>query len=125
MKPVAFSHTLPDSVAEATRLAAGGVDVKIIGGGQSLGPMLNLRLARPETLVDVAALNDLRRIADTGSHVEIGATIRHAEIEDGAVPDPIPGMLRHVAAGIAYLASDDAKFLTGSELVIDGGYTAR
>lgn len=114
MKPVAFSHTLPGTVAEAARLAAGGAEVKIIGGGQSLGPMLNLRLARPEGLVDVSALEDLRRIADTGSHVEIGAAIRHAEIEDGAVPDPIPGMLRHVAAGIAYRAVRNKGTIGGS-----------
>lgn len=114
MKPVAFSHTLPGSLSEAARLAAGGPDVKIIGGGQSLGPMLNLRLARPEALVDVAALEDLRRVADTGSHVEIGAAIRHAEIEDGAVPDPIPGMLRHVAGGIAYRAVRNKGTIGGS-----------
>ena len=114
MKPVAFSHTLPGSVAEATRLAAAGADVKIIGGGQSLGPMLNLRLARPEALVDVGALEQLRRIEDTGTHVEIGTAIRHAEIEDGAVPDPIPGMLPHVAGGIAYRAVRNRGTIGGS-----------
>lgn len=114
MKPVAFSHTLPGSVTDATRLAAAGADVKIIGGGQSLGPMLNLRLARPEALVDIAALAQLRRIEDTGTHVEIGTAIRHAEIEDGAVPDPIPGMLRHVAGGIAYRAVRNRGTIGGS-----------
>lgn len=114
MKPVAFSHTLPGSVAEAIRLASSGADVKIIGGGQSLGPMLNLRLARPEVLIDVAALDHLRRIEDTGRHVEIGSAIRHAEIEDSAIPDPITGMLPHVAGGIAYRAVRNRGTIGGS-----------
>lgn len=114
MKPVYFDHTVPDTLDAAIDVLSAGGEAKLLGGGQSLGPMLNLRLARPERLVDIGRLDELRSATATAEHVEIGAGVTHAEIEDGAVPDPIPGMLPYVASGIAYRAVRNRGTLGGS-----------
>lgn len=112
MKPSPFTFLSPDSIQAAQ--AALSTEVKLIGGGQSLGPMLNLRLARPEMLVDVSRLPDLRQSRRTAHYVEIGAAVTHAEIEDGHTPEPVAGMLRHVARGIAYRAVRNKGTIGGS-----------
>ena len=114
MKPVDFDHAIPDSLDAAIRDLGSGGETRIMGGGQSLGPLLNLRLARPERLVDLGRLDELRSATITADYVEIGAGVTHAEIEDGAVPDPIPGMLPYVASGIAYRAVRNRGTLGGS-----------
>ena len=115
MKPSPFEISRPQTL-EAAQAALRGNDhgAKLISGGQSLGPMLNLRLARPARLVDVTALPGLADLRQTETHVEIGAAVTHARIEDGEVPDPIAGMLRHVAAGIAYRAVRNKGTIGGS-----------
>ena len=115
MKPSPFAISCPGSLDAAHKaLHENPRGTRIISGGQSLGPMLNLRLARPSRLVDVTGLSGLAEIRQTDSHVEIGAAVTHARIEDGEVPDPIPGMLRHVAAGIAYRAVRNRGTIGGS-----------
>jgi carbon-monoxide dehydrogenase medium subunit len=115
MKPSTFEYVRPETTqAAVTCLTAASTDGKLIGGGQSLGPMLNLRLARPDFLVDVSRLADLRRCSRTAEYVEIGSAVTHAEIEDGQTPEPIDGMLRHVAAGIAYRAVRNRGTIGGS-----------
>ncbi|MCV2866313.1 FAD binding domain-containing protein [Albidovulum sediminicola] len=115
MKPAPFTIARPAALDAAQQtLHAASHDTKIISGGQSLGPMLNLRLARPERLVDITGLPELTEIRQTATHVEIGAAVTHARIEDGEVPDPIPGMLRHVASGIAYRAVRNRGTIGGS-----------
>ncbi len=115
MKPVAFDYDKAVSLQDAgARLAAGGGGCKVIAGGQSLGAMLNLRLVRPERLVDVRELPELRRVEETAQAVRYGAALRHAEFEDGAVPDAARGMLAHVAGLIAYRAVRNRGTLGGS-----------
>ncbi|MCR8726490.1 FAD binding domain-containing protein [Frigidibacter sp. ROC022] len=115
MKPAPFELSQPGTLDDARGLlAAGDADCRIIAGGQSLGPMLNLRLARPDRLVALSALPGLTECRETESHVEIGAAVTHARIEDGDCPEPIPGMLRHVAAGIAYRAVRNRGTIGGS-----------
>lgn len=113
MKPAPFDMlhpaTLPDAVAAMARDEA-----KIIAGGQSLGPMMNLRLARPALVVDVTALPGLTDIRDTPQGIEIGAAVTHARIEDGEVPEPVPGLLASVAGGIAYRAVRNRGTIGGS-----------
>lgn len=113
MKAARFDYLRPASVAEATAALADGA-AKPVAGGQSLGPMLNLRLARPSTLVDVAKIADLRRIEERPDGVLYGAAITHAEFEDGVVPDPTPGFLQRVARGIAYRAVRNRGTVGGS-----------
>lgn len=116
MKPVAFELTTPTDTASAIVALNrnSNSDTKIIAGGQSLGPMLNLRLARPDNLVEIANMPVLREITQTQDHVAFGATTRHAEIEDGETPDPSRGMMPYVASGIAYRAVRNKGTLGGS-----------
>ena len=115
MKPVDFSYHRAVSVADALeRLAAGGDGTKLIGGGQTLGPMLNLRLARPRELIDISSVGALRRVESTRESVIAGAAVTHADIEDRPAADPIERAMREVAAGIAYRAVRNRGTLGGS-----------
>lgn len=105
MKPAAFDYQRAASVAEArAALCETANPAKPIAGGQSLGPMLNLRLARPARLVDISRIDELCRIEDCGAFVRLGAAVTHARIEDelGAVAGLEP--LARAARGIAYRA---------------------
>ena len=64
MKPVRFDYERPDRFADAVALLGGGRFAKLIAGGQSLGPMLNLRLAAPDLLVDIGGLHELPEAVD-------------------------------------------------------------
>ena len=115
MKPVDFVYHRAASVEDALEhLAAGGDGTKLLGGGQSLGPMLNLRLTRPAALVDISAVEALRGIESTRESVIAGAAATHAEIEDRAASDPIEHAMREVAAGIAYRAVRNRGTIGGS-----------
>ncbi len=103
MKPVAFDYQRPRDLGAAIALLGEG-NAKLLAGGQSLGPMLNLRLVQPSLLIDLAAISELRRCEHRGDRVQLGALVTHAEIEDGRVPDATGGILARVAAGIAYRA---------------------
>ena len=114
MKPVDFGYARPATIAGALHLLAGDPGARIIGGGQTLGPMLNLRLARPSLLVDITRIPELVRIEETAGAVTLGAGITHAAIEDGRVPDFTNGYLAHVARGIAYRAVRNRGTIGGS-----------
>jgi len=103
MKAARFDYVRPDSVADVlSALAHGRGSAKLLAGGQSLGPMLNLRLARPGLLIDVSRLASLRQIEDRGAAWRIGAAVTHARLEDRRLEGA--EMLAQVAAGIAYRA---------------------
>jgi carbon-monoxide dehydrogenase medium subunit len=104
MKPVAFGYERPKTIDEASRLLANAPGAKVIAGGQTLGPMLNLRLAQPDLLVDVTRIPELARVDDDGDAIVLGACVTHAAIEDRRVPDVTNGCLPTVARGIAYRA---------------------
>ncbi|PHS08463.1 MAG: carbon monoxide dehydrogenase [Blastopirellula sp.] len=115
MKPVSFEYNTPASLSLTTDLLVRTKkDAKLISGGQSLGPMLNLRLARPELLIDISKLSELKEIGEDKSKVIIGASITHSTIEDGGVVEPISGMLRYVASRIAYRAVRNKGTIGGS-----------
>ncbi|WP_323750585.1 FAD binding domain-containing protein [Marinobacter sp.] len=113
MKPQAFDYHRVKAVAEACQKMKDG-ETRPIAGGQSLGPMLNLRLARPGALLDVAVLRELRGCQRVQGGVLIGASITHAEIEDGLVPDNTGGILPIIARGIAYRAIRSRGTIGGS-----------
>lgn len=100
MKPVAFDYHRACDVADA--LSALTDERRAIAGGCSLGPMLNLRLARPTALVDIRTIGEMRQLAKTKVGLLVGACRTHSEIEDGIVPDATRGFMRKVAHGIAY-----------------------
>lgn len=115
MKPSAYSLSRTDDLAQATALLAeGGWGSKAVAGCQSLGAMLNLRLAQPEQLLDLDAYESLRAVSDTGDAIRFGAMTTHAAIEDKRVPDPSQGLMPFVARGIAYRAVRNRGTLGGS-----------
>jgi len=115
MKPVAFDYERPASIdAALDLLSETATFCKVLAGGQSLGPMLNLRLAQPDLLIDVTSISELADVADRGDHLEIGACVTHADIEDGRLPDASNGLLRHVAGTIAYRAVRNRGTIGGS-----------
>ncbi len=86
MIPSKFDYVRPSSLDEATRvLADAGDDAKVIAGGQSLLPLLRLRLANPELLVDVGGLDELRGVTDRGDSLLIGAGTTHYQL----IHDPL------------------------------------
>ncbi len=113
MKPAACEHATATDAASAQALLA-RPGAKPLAGGQSLGPMMNLRLVRPALLVDVKPIPGLRGFTEHADHLRLGAATTHAEIEDGLVPDVTNGLMRHVAQGIAYRAVRNRGTLGGS-----------
>jgi aerobic carbon-monoxide dehydrogenase medium subunit len=109
MKAAAFDYARAATLAEAA-----GSGARLMAGGQSLGPMLNLRLARPERVVDIRRLPALRFVRETAEGASWGAATTHAEIEDGVAPDPTGGFLRGVARTIAYRAVRNRGTVGGS-----------
>ena len=112
MKAPAFDYARPRDVAEAVKLLAEGG--RAAAGTQSLGPMLNLRVAHPTLLVDLRGIEELRSVSEDKSAVTLGACITHAQIEDRKVPDPTGGMMASVAGSIAYRAVRNRGTIGGS-----------
>jgi carbon-monoxide dehydrogenase medium subunit len=100
--PAKFDYVRPGSLADAvSALADGGDDAKVIAGGQSLLPLLRLRLSYPELLVDVGGIDELRGVTDAGDALLIGARTTHHQL----VHDPLIaahcGLLAQAAATVA------------------------
>jgi aerobic carbon-monoxide dehydrogenase medium subunit len=102
MIPAKFDYTKPGSLDEAVRaLADGGEDAKVIAGGQSLLPLLRLRLSFPDLLVDVGGLGELRGVRDEGETLWIGALTTIDEAQRDPVLAQHCGLLTQTAALIA------------------------
>lgn len=115
MKPAPFAYERPADVNAAVALMAEAKGVtKIIAGGQSLGPMLNLRLVQPDLIVDIAGLSELKHAEVSGDELVIGACVTHGDIEDGRIPDVTRGAMQRIAAGIAYRAVRNRGTIGGS-----------
>jgi 2-furoyl-CoA dehydrogenase FAD binding subunit len=83
VKPPAFDYARPESLEEAlAELARGGEDARPLAGGQSLVPLLNMRLARPSLLVDLNRVPELDTVTPENGAVRVGATVRQAEMPD-------------------------------------------
>lgn len=81
MKPAPFAYAAPETLDEALALLAEhGDDAQILAGGQSLVPMLALRMASPAILIDINRIPELRRLEETGAALRVGACVRHAEL---------------------------------------------
>jgi carbon-monoxide dehydrogenase medium subunit len=96
VKPAPFDYVRPESLDEAlAALAAGGDEAKVLAGGQSLVPALNMRLLRPTLLVDVNRVPGLDGIADEGGALRVGAVVRQADPRLHAHP-ALAAVLPHV-----------------------------
>ena len=115
MKPSRFEYERPADLAGVIALTRReDIAVKILAGGQSLGPMLNMRLVQPDVLVDITGIPELKRVEENADAIIVGACVTHADIEDGRVPDVTGGALPDVARGIAYRAVRNRGTLGGS-----------
>ena len=115
MKPTNFEFARATSLAEAAtilRQAAG--TARVVAGGQSLGPMLNLRLVQPSILVDITAIPELTHIEEDADGVVVGACVTTSDIEDGRVRVAELPILASVAGGVAYRAVRNRGTIGGS-----------
>src|SRR5215210_8306557 len=120
MKPARFEYVRSKSVADAAAaLSEDGVATAAIAGGQSLMPMLNLRVVLIDRIVDISRLEELRAVQQRPESLHIGATTTHAAIEDGKVPDLHNGLLRRVASQISYRAVRNHGTIGGSVALAD------
>jgi aerobic carbon-monoxide dehydrogenase medium subunit len=120
MKAAIFDYAVPKTVSEAsTLLGSTGAATAAIAGGQSLVPMLNLRVALPDLLVDIGRLQELKEVAATASNIRIGALTTHAAIEDGKLPEAFGGLMQQVACKISYRAVRNHGTIGGSVALAD------
>jgi aerobic carbon-monoxide dehydrogenase medium subunit len=115
VKAPAFGYERPSTLEQAVELLrCEGLVARVLAGGQSLGPMLNLRLIAPDLLIDVTRIPELNRSDDDGDVVVLGACVTHAAIEDGIVIDGTRGVMAQIARGIAYRAVRNRGTIGGS-----------
>jgi aerobic carbon-monoxide dehydrogenase medium subunit len=115
VKPAPFRYADPGTLDEAlTVLSSEGEGAKVLAGGQSLLPLLSMRLAAPTTLVDINRLPGLDRIEVTGDGVRVGALVRHnALLEDDAAARVQP-LLARATANVAHPAIRNRGTTVGS-----------
>src|SRR5260221_5317663 len=106
MKAARFEYARARSLAHAVELLGSGDGfVKLLAGGQTLAPMLNLRLVRPDLLVDVSKLSEMTVWRGEGGAIPLGARITPAAGEDAEQPGPPPRVLARPPSVVAALAA--------------------
>ncbi|MFG3658643.1 FAD binding domain-containing protein [Streptomyces sp. NPDC047706] len=115
MIPPPFEYARPETVAEAVRtLADAGEDGKVLAGGQSLLPLLRMRLAFPELVVDVGRIPELRGVREDGDMLAIGAMTTHHEVVNDPLVRRHAGLLADATATVADPAVRHRGTLGGS-----------
>jgi aerobic carbon-monoxide dehydrogenase medium subunit len=115
MKPRPVGYTRPDSVAEAlASLATPGVEAKVLAGGQSLVPLMSMRLAAPDLLVDINRLTELSYVEVGGGQVRVGALARHAEVLASPAAAAAQPLLRKALRFVAHPAIRNRGTTVGS-----------
>jgi len=114
LKPAPFTYHVAHDVAEAVALLTGlGEDAKVLAGGQSLVPMMNLRLARPSALVDITRIPGLDYLRAGPDGLHIGALTRHRAVETTRDPAVLAGFDRDAerlgAESARLFVSDEAR----------------
>jgi CO/xanthine dehydrogenase FAD-binding subunit len=114
MKPAPFDYIRPDSLAEVCELLAADEDARVIAGGQTLVPMLAMRLARPARLVDILRLPELAGIRAEAGAIVVGATTRQAQAErDPVIRKSVP-MLAQVLPWVGHPPTRNRGTIGGS-----------
>src|SRR5579871_5491081 len=115
MKPARFAYHAPSRLEEALALLQSlGAESRPLAGGQSLVPMMNMRVARPEHLVDLNRLQELAAIREQADQIEIGALVRHSAAERSQLLRRRCPILPDVAATIGHGAIRERGTLGGS-----------
>jgi CO/xanthine dehydrogenase FAD-binding subunit len=114
MKPAPFEYVRPNSLLEACKMLAGDEDARVIAGGQTLVPMLAMRLARPAKLIDILRLPELAGIRKETRGVVVGATTRQAHAErDPVIKASVP-MLAKVLPFVGHPPTRNRGTIGGS-----------
>lgn len=115
MKPAPFSYHAAQTLDEAfALLQAHGDEARILAGGQSLTPMMNMRMARPTHLVDIGGIEDLAYIRGNGDRIEIGALTRHYQLEQSSLVQRVCPILAAAARNIGHYAIRQRGTIGGS-----------
>lgn len=115
MKPVAFEYVRPDTPGEAlAMLAERREEAAVLAGGMTLGPMLNLRMVRPKTVIDISRLSDLERIDIRGDRVVTGATLIQADALDSPVTRDALPLLARALPWVGHFQTRNAGTIGGS-----------
>ncbi|SNS54384.1 carbon-monoxide dehydrogenase medium subunit [Geodermatophilus pulveris] len=114
MKPAPFRYADPGSVAEALEVLAGEEGAKVLAGGQSLLPLLSMRLAAPAVLVDLNRVPGLDAVEVTEDGVRVGALVRHAELLAHAGAARVQPLLTRATANVAHPAIRNRGTTVGS-----------
>lgn len=114
MKPAPFEYVRPNTLAEACRILAQDEDALVIAGGQTLIPMLAMRLARPTVLVDIARLPELGGMTRQGDWILVGATTRQAEAERAALIAEAVPLLGRALPWVGHPATRNRGTIGGS-----------
>ena len=120
MKPAPFTYHRASSIDDAiAHLKGGDAIVRPLAGGQSLVPMLNLRLAPADKLVDLTRIVALRQTEERPHSIRYGALVTHAAFEDRQVPDASNGLMPFVGSQIAYRAVRTRGTIGGAVALAD------
>jgi carbon-monoxide dehydrogenase medium subunit len=115
MKPSRFDYFAPSTVDECVALLAEhGEDAKLLAGGQSLVPLMNLRLAAPEVLIDLNRVAELEYVRVEGDRLAVGAMTRHREVAASDTGRAACPLLAHAAGLIGYPAIRNRGTIGGS-----------
>jgi carbon-monoxide dehydrogenase medium subunit len=119
MIPAQFDYASPESLKDALTLLAGNPESKVLAGGQSLIPILKLRLAEPGQLIDLGSILDLHFIAETGGVIRIGAMTTHQQVETSELLREKCPLLAETAAGIGDVQVRNRGTIGGSVVHAD------
>lgn len=114
MKPAAFQYHRPDSLNQALDMLSNLSDAKLIAGGVSLAPVLNMRLARPAHLIDISRLSELDSVTKEGDTLRIGALVRHHQIAESPLVGRYAPLLQEAAGLIGHMAIRNRGTIGGS-----------
>ena len=119
MKPAPFAYAKARSLDDAVALLDGAPDARVLAGGQSLVPTLNMRLSTPSLLVDINGLRELGAISRRNGHIEIGALVRHAQAERSSAVAQFAPLLARAIPHIAHPAIRNRGTIGGSIALAD------
>ena len=119
MKPAPFAYAKARSLDHAIALLDGAPEARVLAGGQSLMPALNMRLSAPPLLVDINGLSELARIAQPNGRIELGGLVRHAQAEHSQDVARLAPLLSKAIPHIAHPAIRNRGTIGGSIALAD------
>jgi CO/xanthine dehydrogenase FAD-binding subunit len=120
VKPAAFEFVRPTSLADALEALAANPDAKVLAGGQSLIPLLSMRLAAPAMLVDINAIGELAYVRTDPDGVRVGALARHAEVAADREAEQAQPLLALALRQVAHPTIRNRGTTVGSIVHADG-----